>query len=53
MDRLAQQQIRPERQLRPGREQVVTVLFRLIYYAVIFLISGVLVGVLYVGGLLE
>jgi len=49
-----QQRIRIERRLQPGRAQAGgTVLFRLVYYAVMFLVCGVLVGVLYLGSLLD
>ena len=54
MDRLAPpQRTRPERQIGPDHKQGVTVLFRLAYYAVMFFVLGVLVGVLYLGSLLE
>ena len=40
-------------QMKRGRGQAPGVWFRLLYYALVFLISGMLVGVLYLGSLLE
>jgi len=43
----------PKEQVKQGQRQALGMWFRLVYHAAMVLISGILVGVLYLGSLLE